>query len=361
MKELSKYKHIPWTDKPNKLLMPINHFRSDGINEFNEIYQYIKKKFIFVNKTNSGGMPYNYKVKYNSRYILTKSTTRFEIVLVSYLGCFRFQFSANSATHKEDNPVSGIKAVKTIYKKAKDFEIDLSKYACNSPEEGKAIKEEIDRPEIDDYCLRNKDYAEFDNVHHLDLVSSYASRIIEEYPELKPLYEYMYDRRKEYDEYYKHVLTNSIGCMQSPYCPSLDNTSHTSPYLFSKLAKIAVNNTAKLIREYVLKLAMSGRRVLLTNTDGIWYQGDIYHDSREGINLGQWKNDHINCKILIKSKGAYQYIENGVCHTVVRGLTNLDSYKDRSSWEYGDILKDITIKKFSFDEEIGVVENYEKL
>lgn len=31
----------------------------------------------------------------------------------------------------------------------------------------------------------------------------------------------------------------------------------------------------------------------------------------------------------MKSKGAYQFVEDGKCHTVVRGTTVLDREKDR--------------------------------
>lgn len=355
---IEKYKHVAWSDKPNKRLMPINFFTPEQRDEFNEVYKYIKDNYRYVEKTESGSMPYNHKVKYLHRYIINKSTTRFEIVLVCDLGCYRFQFGCLPG---ETNTISGRKALQEIYKASELFNIDFSKYAVE-PLEGEEIKKTIDRPQIDDYCLKGKEYAEFDNVHHLDLNSSYASRICEVYPELKPMYEYLYKHRKDNNDYYKHVLTNSIGCMQSEYCVDYRDRKSSSPYQFATLAKRAIDNTASLIRDYVLKLVLSGRKVLLTNTDGIWYQGEIFHDEYEGTELGQWKNDHTNCKLLVKSVGAYQYIEDGVCHTVVRGETNLDAYKDREEWEYGDILRtDLYVRRWEFDINKGVKENVEGL
>jgi hypothetical protein len=116
------------------------------------------------------------------------------------------------------------------------------------------------------------------------------------------------------------------------------------------------------MRELAEKMKKSGRRILAYNTDGIWYVGDVYHDEGEGKGLGQWENDHINCKIRFKSAGSYEYIENGKYTPVQRGLTKLDSIKPRDEWQWGDIFsdegKEIT---YTFVNEIGFIEgdNYE--
>ena len=87
-----------------------------------------------------------------------------------------------------------------------------------------------------------------------------------------------------------------------------------------------------------------------TNTDGIWYAGDVYHpeDGTEGTHLGQWKTDHTDCTLLIKSPACYQYKEDGKVHTVMSGRTKLDRIKNREDWEWGDIynndVKVITYK-----------------
>ena len=60
------------------------------------------------------------------------------------------------------------------------------------------------------------------------------------------------------------------------------------------------------------------------------------------------------------SVGAYQYVEDGKCHSVVRGLCNLDLVeKDRDKWQFGDILKMRELFTYRFDEEKGVVKTYE--
>ena len=358
---LRKYKHTKWTDKPNRYTMELNEMTLDQVDEFNEIYQYCKAHYRRVVATESGSMPFNKFTKHYFRYMVLQSSTRFELVLVCREGCYRWTCGNSSTLSEKNNVITGKDAVKKIYAIARELQIDLSPYA-SSVAEGKAIKEEIDPPLIEEYCLKGVlPYKKIEDgkVHHLDLVSSYASRIAEAYPELKPLFKYAFDKRHEADNLYKHVLTNSIGCFQSVFCPKYKNARACSPFQFAKLSKVAINGTRKLVEEYVKKLKDSGRDILLTNTDGIWYHGELYHDEREGEELGQWKHDHKNCNFLVKSKGAYQYIEDGICYSVVRGRTNLDNIIDRTEWKFGQILeKKVFIKKYSRNDDVGVVETY---
>ena len=90
----------------------------------------------------------------------------------------------------------------------------------------------------------------------------------------------------------------------------------------------------------------SGRIVISYNTDGVWYDGEIYHGEGEGPNLGQWSNDHVNCMFRAKSAGAYEFIEDGKYYPVVRGQTTLDAIKPRSSWEWGDIYKSTSLQYY---------------
>ena len=60
------------------------------------------------------------------------------------------------------------------------------------------------------------------------------------------------------------------------------------------------------------------------------------------------------------SAGAYQYEEDGVCHTVVRGICNLDAIEpDRTKWEFGAIKRLSYIVTYRFVEGIGVIRNEE--
>lgn len=346
--KLENYKHSQFTHKPNKFQMEPIEMKFTDLDKFNAIYKYVKENFMKVEPTKSGSMPYNASCKLHSRYMVLQSKTKIELTIVSYKGCYRFVIG--NKRNELTNPVSGKKSVRTIYKVAKELGIDLEKYKVSS-EEGKLLKTEIDPPHIEMFGIAGRIYT---NVHHLDLNSSYASRIIEAYPELKEMYEQMYSQRNENDGYYKHVLTNSIGCWQSEYCPDIANAGKLSPYQFANLSKIAVNDTRALIEKYIGILRRNNRKVLLTNTDGIWYQGEIYHDENEGKELCQWKNDHTNCQFIMKSKGAYQYIEDGKCHTVVRGTTLLDQEKSREDWNFGEIFNQVLMEYYAFNEETGV-------
>ena len=351
--DLTKYKHIKFKTQPNKKLIPINNFTFSRVDEWNKIYFYCKKHFELVKPTKSHGISYATKFKFCERYFVTTGNERFELVIICADGCYRFLLQSKK---NKVNKISGIQACREIFKQAKKYNIDFSQYLV---EDGLKVKEGIVSPSIEvlEPIFLEKDLR---SVHHIDLNSSYASRIIEVHPELTQMYEELYAKRKIKNDYYKHVLTNSIGCFQSEFC--VDPASHfkTKPYALAELAKIAVNGTRAKIEELVAKLRASKRIPLLTNTDGIWYYGSIYHDEDEGIDLGQWKHDHLNCRFLMCGPGAYQFIENGKCNTVVRGICNLDAIEpDRDKWAFGCIKQLNTVVTYVFDEDKGVIRNEE--
>ena len=108
-------------------------------------------------------------------------------------------------------------------------------------------------------------------------------------------------------------------------------------------------------REQVINLSQiledTGRKVLMHNTDGIWYQGEIYHGDGEGKSICQWENDHINCTYRAKSKGIYEFIEDGKYTVVARGRYELDKIKPRDKWEWGDIYYTGKCCEYVFDKE----------
>ena len=358
---VEKYKSKPWHETSaggGKLSWPINYIAYENVNEFNEIYNFARDNYTFCNATPSGAFPYGRRYKYYSRFIVCQTKVGFELCLATRQGCFRFIL--RNGKLPVDNNISGRKALMTIYDIAEQFNVKhvFEDNAVDS-EEGQLEKKQIEPPLIK---VVNEDYLgkEFDNCHHIDANSSYASRIAEVYKELKPMYDYIYSKRKENNGYFKHVLTNSIGCMQSKYCVDPSNGFKTKPYALSKFAKIAINGNNRYINNLLLKLVLSGRKPLLINTDGIWYQGDVYHDRDEGIELGEWKTDHSNCKLYIKSSGAYQFIENNKVNSVVRGYTQLDLIKDRQDWEWREIDKYPKICVYRFDIEKGVYKEWEE-
>lgn len=359
MLDFTKYKSYKYDifHTMNKLKFPITHFTWFDYEEFNEIYMWARENCMEGHKTPSGGIKGGFYNKYKNFYFVIEKKASIELVLCHLeYGCFRF--IVNQKKSKE-NTISGQQALRTIYKTAQQFGVlDEFKKESVDKEQGKVIKSEIESPVI---TLVSTMYRgnEFEHCYHLDLNSSYASRISEKYPKLKPMYEWLYNNRKANNDLFKHVLTNSVGAMQSEYCIDINNNEKYSLYQLSTFAKIAVNGTNDKIAELCFKLVREGFKPLLINTDGIWYtgKGKAYHDEDEGTSLGQWKNDHKDVKLYIKSAGSYQYIENGKVHTVYRGTCSLDKIKpDRDTWEWREIdnYKGIT---FEFNKDRGIVAN----
>lgn len=352
--DLTVYKHTEYTIKPNKNRIPVNNFTFEQLAEFNEIYRYARDNFRKVAYTKSRGICNKVNERLHERYFMNVGNQRFELVIVCLEGCYRFIL--HNAKQK-GNDVSGQHACRAIYKWADEFGIDFSNYASN---EGLEEKKHIESPHIQ-VLLKSSLNKPLVHVYHMDFKSSYASRICEAYPELKPMYEVIYKKRKEDNDLYKHVLTNSIGCWQSPYCVDYETRHKTKPFQFAKLSRIAINGTRAKIEDKLYSLKKRGFVPLLTNTDGIWYYSNHgpYHDREEGSELGQWENDHVDCEFLMTGPGSYQYVENGVCHTVVRGLCNLDAIEpDRTKWKFGDILNIKEMFTYRFVERVGVVKTH---
>ena len=353
--KLTDFKHVSYQLKPNKNKIPVNNFTFEQLDEFNEIYQYAKDNFTKVAHTQSQGISYKVSERMHERYFVVKGNQRFELVIICAEGCYRFLLQNKKA---KDNEISGQQACRSIYKYADKYNIDFNKYACDN---GLEEKQQIEKPHIKvmKKIMLNK---KLKNVYHMDFKSSYASRICEAYPELKPMYEEIYNLRKENNGYYKHVLTNSIGAWQSQYCVDYTTRRTVSPYKFAKLSRIAINGTRAKVEEMLAKLEKADMIPLLTNTDGIWYYSDhgAYHDENEGNKLGNWENDHNDCEFLMTGPGSYQFVENGVCESVVRGLCNLDAAEpDRTKWKFGDILNLEQVFTYKFNEDKGVYKTYE--
>lgn len=351
--KLSDFAHSKYKLIVNKKMLPINEISYSNYELWNEVYQYAKSNFTKVEPEPSLAFP-NGRYRGVFRYMVAHINQSHELVFCCSSGCYRFIIQPSK---KQGNTVSGRKSVLELYKIMDKYNIDMSKYACTN---GIKIKQEISMPHIKllSQAFSNKHLR---HCYHLDFHSSYASRIVEAIPELREVYEELYYQRKENNDLFKHVLTNSIGCFQSPYCPDYKDRRKSNPYMFAELSKIAVNGTRRKVEEYIEKLNNAGMIPLLTNTDGIWYYSNKgpFHDEDEGEGLCKWCNDHLDCDLLIASVGAYQYLENGVCHTVVRGTTTLDQIKSRTDWEFGDIYKINGKQYFYFDEEKGIVEDYE--
>ena len=209
---------------------------------------------------------------------------------------------------------------------------------------GAEVKQTIEAPLIKMYETHGETHKGLTNVHHIDFHNSYPAGLANTHPEFKPVVEYFYYLRKVYPEY-KAVLNYTIGYMQSLKGGKNADWAH--------LSRDAIKDNNDRILALTTELILSGRRVIGHNTDGIWYQGSVYHGPGEGFKLGEWENDHTNCRFRAKSDGSYEFIENGEYHAVVRGSTSKDEIEpDRSKWQWGDIYCLDKIK-FKFDSERG--------
>lgn len=179
----------------------------------------------------------------------------------------------------------------------------------------------------------------YKHVYHIDLNSAWPACACKEFPELRPAYEYMYEHRKEPQEDgldFKGVMNISLGYFMSAHRPVLYRLAH--------IAKAAHNGCNKMLTDLTLKLGDAGFKVLLYNVDGIYYTSKdgtnrMYHDENEGSALGQWKHDYKDCKMRIKSSGAYELEENGVYIPKLCGTCRLDKVKPREEWRWGAIFK----------------------
>lgn len=349
----TKYKWAEPIRKVNYINIPKNFIPSteEGAREFNAIYKCVVLDSPYepdtIKRTKSGGIHKRKSIRIQYDIQILKNAI--ELTYIGPEGMYRWIFNGRP------EGITGGKSFTKFIKKCEKHNVDLSKFAIKN---GKEVKETIEDPMIELYGKPDKIYL---NVHHLDINSSYMAGISNAQPELKGVIQEIYDNRKV-DKVCKDILTHTYGYMQCKWCQVDLGEEKKSSYAFAHLSKAAVAFNNRMIEDLMNRLESSGRRVLATNTDGIWYQGEVFHDIDEGKELGQWKNDHIDCRIRFKSKGCYEFIENDKYYPVVRGRTRLDRIKVRENWQWGDIYQEnCDIIKYRFDPAIGVVVEYEKI
>lgn len=333
IRALAKYKHTAVSSNINYLLIPVSiiPITIEGAEEFNKIYFAVKRLNLEkIERTKSGGIKQSRIIRpcwdvRSLRYCV-------EMTVIHDGNAWRIQFRTPTP-----EKLSGRKAFQQFKKLCLKYGIDLDDYAV---ENGVEIKKQIEKPMIGPPRKIYLDH-EFRSVHHLDLHSAFPSALVETHPEFKEVIEKLYQDREK-DENKKNILNFSIGFMQSVVgCGAK----------YAILARDAINRTNEKMRELSARLEKSGRTVLDYNTDGIWYQGKVYHGEGEGDFLGQWHNDHINCRFRMASAGCYEYEEDGVYYPVVRGIAN----EIKADWEWGDIYSEkAKVDIFTFTEEKGV-------
>ena len=339
LQELLKLKHAAPSKDINYLFIPVTNFdmTEEGAKEFNRFYLWLKQSDLKkIERTPSGGIKkgkacmgcaWDYTVKRNS----------VELTILLPQGSWRLQIRS-----KLPDSMSGRKAFTAFKRFLKKRGIDLNNYII---EDGKNVKMNIEKPLIK-MGYESLANMVFEKVNHIDFHSSYAGGLAITHPEFKAPLEELYKKRNE-KEIYKNILNFSIGFMQSDSCCKAR---------WAHLSRDAIKNNNERVKNLAEILEKKGRIILLFNTDGIWYKGPVYHGAGEGEGLGQWHNDHVNCKFRMKSAGAYEYIENGIYTPVVRGVC----MEKRESWVWGDIYSSkADPDKLTFEEGRGVLFNGE--
>lgn len=342
MDVLRDIKRSPISRKPNYIKIPVTAFSmtEEGVEQFNKVFLWLKdycKSFNTIKRTKSGGISIDHirLPQWDVRLL----TSCVEVTVLSIDGMFRVQLRTGVSEDKQ--AISGRKCFWIFKDICSKFGINLDDYTI---ENGKEFKEAIVQPPIKLYRPTNKGKI-YSNVHHIDLNSSFCAGIAEYAPALQAPIEHIYNNRKKYPVY-KDILTHTQGFMQSSIVG----------YRWAHLSKAGIDSNNRKIAYLTDQLLAKGFVILAYNTDGIWYthpNGYIYHDEYEGTKLGMWKTDHKYCTWQAKSDGAYHFIENGKCHTVLRGRTRLDRIKRREDWTWDDLnlaYADIMKVNFSFEE-----------
>lgn len=355
IKSILKYKSAPPGPRPNFLLIPVTRlvYNDDDVAAFNKVYKEMLEKapqYTPIVRTSSGGISNNLPPsQLMLRWDVRESKQYIELTVINFDGCWRIQLAPGKKS-SEMNPsvLSGSQAYNMFCKKALTYGINLKsdpKYIVDKPT-GLKLHNETEKPLIMLSSEKlNKDKT-FYKVHHVDFHSSYPAGLVNTHPEFREFINHLYQGRKR-NPTYKDMLNFSIGFMHSNHC-SFRN---------AQLSKDAIKDSNDRVKELAKRIILAGGNILLYNTDGFWYQmNEPYHGDGEGDELGQWHNDHINCKFRAKSRGAYEFIEDGKYYPVVRGYTSLDKIKNREAWVWGDIYqKDAEPIKFIFFKDKGVV------
>ena len=329
----------------NKLDFPRLSLKAndEGMRILNELIAVLDKEKVSrrgLSRTKSGGICQASKPGYD----VDKTKSGIELLFMDFIGehirGFRVSFSSMAAVNE-----LGVTGRGSFFKMKEEFlkdGVDLEKYAV---ENGKEIKETITKPLIE-MGLGVQAGVTYHHVNHIDLHSAYPSGLCRRYPEMLPTCKRIYENRKrsDQDKKLKLQMDAAIGYFQSQYC----RINHHG-YSLAPLAKTGVHWCKNTIYEIAKELTDQHKQILLYNTDGIWYvddEGD-FRSEWIGEGLGKAGIDHKDCTLRIKSKGAYEYIENGIYTPVVRGVPKSKSEK----WTWGGIFTpEATVFEYTFDE-----------
>ena len=277
---------------------------------------------------------------------------------------------------KSEDALQGYRAFQEFLYYCHKHKVSLDKWNLGSDRKAaQVIKDTIPKPRIQLECealttgfMIGK---EIGPVAHIDIHSAYAGGLSVFDPGLAKVCQEIYDLRETGKDhvvngkvmparkYYKQVLTNTVGFMQS-----LDNNFKM---LCPELSRAAIKWTYDKVVELIDKLKEAGYIPLLSNTDGIWYYkpdniSDWYHGEGEGTNIGEWSNEYVGSKMRVFSKGAYDFLTpDGIYKPVVRGRLAIEKSRPRETWTWEENIlaceRDVTQpeKKYRFNTDKGFI------
>lgn len=346
--DLTKYRSAPLSGNVNFLKIPVTVFdiNEGGAEEWNEIYK-LHKSLEYATpivRTESGGISIDRKDFTPPSWDVIEHSSCLELTSLMLNGMRRFQFRQDIKS--DVTAMGGRKAITLFSRHLKRISgISLKDYKIS---DGMRIRKEVPKYliQVNKQFIHESSFIEdaktFHHVHHADFHQSFPAGLANTHPEFRDTIEYFYTRRKKHPEY-KGALNSLIGIMWSP---SFQRAC------YANLARDAISDNNCRVLNLTKHLEDSGRIPLLWNTDGVWYMGDVYHGQGEGSGIGQWENDHVDCTFRVKSRGAYEFIENGIYHSVVRGIRK----EEQAGWKWGDIFSPHTRKQkyFEFNVEEGI-------
>lgn len=331
--------------KVNYYKLPVTIFNmkngtlnQSNINKLNEFISRIKnsESFTKLRRTKSGGISIEgaYLHSHPFQYDINSSTSKHIVTIVTAEGCFKL-YVGYAKDRKEKK--SGATPSKRLLDKCAQYEIDMEKYQ-NSYEDGLLAYKMIHKPEVG-LVDGEIDKIYEGNIHHLDFHKFYPSGIAILHPEFKaPFIDLVANGDKE-------ALDIGTRYLSSKY----------ANYSYAKLIKDGINFMYQRFFQ-VYEDLKKDHLVLAFNTDGIWYKGEVYHNSDlyEGEGLGCWSNDYVNVqKIRFKSVGlgAYEFItEDGTYEPRYKGYSSYEQEVPRNQWKWGDIYKGSEVS-ISYDTE----------
>ena len=364
--------HDTWENSEENLIkIPVTWMNPKEENAalWNEAYR-DTRDYIKVVPTPSGGIS---KKGFNFRYyskLLDITKNSMNLYIITPFGCYALRFRDAYRKESGDGNLSGCVAFNKLRRlfKREGNGFDLSTLAIKN---GLEVKSTITNPDI----RLIKDYQDkiIEHAFHVDIHSAYFAGIVKHFGHYGDgafghVVNYIYEHRNdgtEESKYYKSILNCSQGYMQSQWdIAKAPGEEKARGYAHAHLSKAGIEDCKKTLASIIKRYEKIGCKLVATNTDGAWLippkgherDRDFLSDVRGyGSKLGEFSIDSFDCTLRYRTRGAYEYIEDGIYTPVLRGQTRLDFLKPRTSWEWGDIYhQQAEIIRYKFLENDGI-------